>query len=101
MTIERNFTWASWQESLEYFKCIASIKTEILSILESTCCSGGSKQPKPPKEKKPKKQKPKKSDSKDKPDEKAAEGAAGKEEKGKSSGKEKEKSGKPSPYQVN
>lgn len=63
---------------------------------ESTCCSGG-KQPKAPKEKKPKKEKPKKSDASDK-----AEGKAeGKQEAGKrGSGKDKEKGGKPSPYQV-
>lgn len=66
-----------------------------ISFIESTCCSGG-KQPKPPKEKKPKKQKPKKADASDK-----AEGKTeAKPEAGKSSGKEKEKSGKPSPYQV-
>jgi hypothetical protein len=66
------------------------------SHTESSCCSGG-KQPKPPKEKKPKKEKPKKSDPKEKEEAKAeAKPEAGKS----SSGKDKEKGGKPSPYQV-
>lgn len=75
--------------------------------IESTCCSGGNKQPKPIKEKKPKKQKPKKADkdAKDKSADEKASGTAAtaesaKPESGKSSAKDKEKSGKPSPYQV-
>lgn len=64
---------------------------EYFIFTESTCCSGG-KQPKPPKVKKPKKEKPKKGDEK----------ATDKADEGKvvAKGKDKEKTGKPSPYQV-
>lgn len=67
---------------------------DIFCNLESTCCNSAPKQPKPPKQKKVKKEKPKKGDAAEK-----ADGKEGKAE-AKGSGKDKEKTGKPSPYQV-
>ncbi|CAO1377709.1 unnamed protein product [Diamesa serratosioi] len=62
-------------------------------LQESTCCNSAPKQPKPPKQKKVKKEKAKKGEATEK-----ADGKDGKAE-AKGSGKDKEKTGKPSPYQ--
>lgn len=82
------------QKLLKYFKYFLIKYLTFFCNLESTCCNSAPKQPKPPKQKKVKKEKPKKGDAAEK-----ADGKDGKAE-AKGSGKDKEKTGKPSPYQV-